>query len=38
MRFDGWEFSEIMAYIFCDESEKHNIIKLVENRMKNENN
>ncbi len=38
MRFDGWQFAEVMAYIFGDESDKQNVIQLVEERKKNEDN
>ncbi len=38
MSFDGWEFVEIMAFLFSDEKGKQEVIELVKNRMNNENN
>lgn len=36
MRFDGWQFAEIMAYIFSDKTGKKEVLELVEKRMKRE--
>lgn len=36
MRFDGWKYPEIMAYIFSNEKGKQEIIELVKERLKNE--
>ncbi len=37
MDFTGWNHVEITAYIFQDKRGKEEIIKLVENRINNEN-
>lgn len=33
MNFEYWEFAEIMAYIFSDQSHKQEVINLVNERL-----